>query len=187
MHRNELLNQIHLYKKSKWCLDEDIGVANLFIQFITNNDRCFDRELGPGHLTASCWLWNSDQSAALFTLHKKLKCWLQLGGHADGHPNLLEVALKEAKEESGLDEIEVISPEIFDLSIHRIPANPKEKAHFHYDVRYLLIAKNQSIQMSDESLDLRWIEPSQFKNYKLDDSILKMFKKAELAATHKNN
>ena len=36
------------------------------------------------------------------THHRKLRMWLQLGGHADGEKNLFKVALREAEEESGI-------------------------------------------------------------------------------------
>ncbi len=181
MHRKEVIEAINLYKSTKWCSEEEIFIANQFITFVKENDRCFLRELTFGHLTASCWLWNFDQSACLFTHHRKLNKWLQLGGHADGHPNLLEVAIKEAQEESGIKEIEAISPQIFDLSIHEIPARSQEKAHLHYDVRYLLkIRKEAPLIISSESLDLRWIKPEDFSVYDLDPSILKMQEKLSL-------
>lgn len=178
MYRKQLLDSILIYKSSKWCSKEDLSIADQFIHFITNHKDCFERSCQPGHLTASCWLWNPDESACLFTFHKKLKKWLQLGGHADGHSNLLEVALKEAREESGIEEIIALSTDIFDLSIHFIPENPFENSHLHYDVRYLLKLKKETpLKMSLESLDLRWIKPIDFPQYNLDRSILKMEEK----------
>ncbi|MCH9632485.1 MAG: hypothetical protein S4CHLAM6_08210 [Chlamydiae bacterium] len=178
MNRKDLLEAIELYKNSKWCSENDIELAHQFVDFIKKNDRCFQRELSHGHLTASCWLWNFDQSACLFTHHKKLNKWLQLGGHADGHTNLLEVAIKEAQEESGLLEIEALSPQIFDLSLHQIPANRFESAHLHYDVRYLLQVKvDRPFIVSSESFNLKWIKPEEFEKLDLDSSILKMQQK----------
>lgn len=178
MHRKALIESILFYKSTKWCSQQDLVIADQFIEFIKNHDRCFQRELESGHLTASCWLWNPEQDACLFTHHKKLQKWLQLGGHADGHTNLLEVAIGEAKEESGLDKITPISEHIFDLSIHSIPENPFEKAHLHFDVRYLLQAEvDEPLKISDESIDLRWVKLLDFDQYDLDASILKMLKK----------
>lgn len=178
MHREKLLDSIQAFKKSKWCSEIEQGIADRFIAFISQNKDCFLRELEQGHLTASCWLWNEDESACLFTLHKKLKKWLQLGGHADGEYCLLKVSLKEAKEESGIETIIPLSNEIFDLHIHEVPESAKEKAHLHYDVRYVLkIEKETPLTVSDESIDLKWIHLKDFENYELDDSILKMRKK----------
>ena len=61
--------------------------------------------LRPGHLTGSAWIVSPDRRRTLLTHHRKLDRWLQLGGHADGQADLLAVAAREAKEESGLEPI----------------------------------------------------------------------------------
>src|ERR1700733_5181088 len=68
----------------------------------------FERSLDVGHITASCWLVNKDNTHALLTHHKKLDRWFQLGGHCDGDTDALGVAIKEAQEESGIMGIEPI-------------------------------------------------------------------------------
>ncbi len=178
MHRKLLLNQLKTYRTSSSTLPSEDRTITQFENFIKNNPLCFERALEEGHLTASCWLWDKEQSACLFTLHKKLKQWLQLGGHADGDSDLLQVALKEAKEESGIEDLEVVSEEIFDISIHEIPANSKDKAHLHYDVRFLLrTTTNAPYVISSESDDLKWIKLDDFNQCDLDSSILRMHAK----------
>ena len=108
MHRNLLLSQLKTYRTSPATLPSEGRTITQFVNFIKDNPLCFERALESGHLTASCWLWNKEQSACLFTLHKKLKKWLQLGGHADGDSDLLEVAIKEGNEESGIEDLEVL-------------------------------------------------------------------------------
>ena len=54
----------------------------------------------------------------LMTHHKKLNIWVQLGGHADGESDIAQVAMREAHEESGLDDLRLVTPEIFDIDIH---------------------------------------------------------------------
>ena len=70
----------------------------------------------------------------LLAHHRKLGRWLQPGGHSDGDPDTLAVALREAREESGLD-VQALDDAIFDLDLHRIPARDREPAHLHFDVR----------------------------------------------------
>jgi 8-oxo-dGTP pyrophosphatase MutT (NUDIX family) len=78
--------------------------------------------------------------------------WLQLGGHADGDNDILRVALKEASEESGISSIKDISEEIFDIDVHQIPANKNEKAHIHYDIRFILqVSSDEKIKINHES------------------------------------
>jgi 8-oxo-dGTP pyrophosphatase MutT (NUDIX family) len=90
--------------------------------------------------------------------HTKLNKWFQLGGHCDGDGNILNVALKEAQEESGIFHIKPISTEIFDIDIHTIPANSKEPEHEHFDVRFLLqVTSDEEVIQNKESKELRWI------------------------------
>ena len=102
--------------------------------------------------------------------------WLQLGGHADGEKDLIKVALKEAKEESGFSEFNLLSKEIFDLDIHEIEAINNEPQHLHYDVRFLLEADQEKheIIVSDESHDVKWIPIKNVINYNSEESIKRM-------------
>lgn len=177
MHRQPLLKQLQEYELK---YPEEKKKVERFNTFVTRYSNCFERSLEVAHLTASCWLWNHDQSAALFTLHKKLKKWLQLGGHADGDSNLLEVALKEAREESGIDQITPLSTEILDIDIHEIPARPNEPTHFHYDVRYMLQAtEDLPFIISEESDDLKWISLEKLDSLDFEESIARMHQKVK--------
>ncbi len=137
---------------------EEILFKNRMISFIEENPNCFDRSLEIGHITASAWLLNQDGSKALLMHHMKLDKWFQLGGHCDGNSDVLAVAIKEAQEESGILQISPVSRDIFDIDIHLIPANKKEKEHYHYDVRFLLqVTSNEEVVQNSESKELRWI------------------------------
>ena len=119
---------------------EQRKTADRMLHFIGSTPDCFERTHAEGHMTGSAWLINPAGDKALLTLHHKLQRWMQTGGHADGDPDTLRVALREAEEESGISGILPESTEIFDIDIHLIPARPAkgEPAHYHYDVRYLL-------------------------------------------------
>jgi len=148
------------------------------INFIKQYDNCFERTLEIGHITASAWLLNKDRSQALLMHHAKLNKWFQLGGHCDGNPNVLEVAIKEAQEESGIMGIKPVNLGIFDIDIHLIPANSREKEHYHYDVRFLLaVTSDEHIVQNSESKALSWIgkNPSELPTDNL--SVVRMFKK----------
>ena len=106
-------------------------------EFVKDHEDCFERSRLSGHVTGSCWLENYDGTKFLLTKHKKLKSWLQLGGHADGDSDIIRVSLKEAHEESGLKNIELISADIFDLGVHLIPKCKNIPQHYHYDIRFL--------------------------------------------------
>lgn len=175
MHRQHLLHLLDAYDPFH---PEEIQYKHDMLHFVKNNARCFERSLETGHMTASSWLVSQDGSQALLMHHTKLNRWLQLGGHADGHSNLLEVAKKEAREESGITHIEAIAAEIFDIDIHLIPENLKEKAHYHYDVRFLLQVKSfERVQGNHESKELLWISKDPSGLPTKETSIVRMFTK----------
>jgi 8-oxo-dGTP pyrophosphatase MutT (NUDIX family) len=158
MHRQKLIQALQSYVPSF----EERETSHKIINFVQENCDCFERTLAPGHITASAWLLNKAGTHALLMHHAKLGIWVQLGGHCDGDADTLRVAIKEAQEESGISAIEPVSPAIFDLDIHFIPASKKEPAHYHYDIRYLLrVASDESFAQNSESLQLRWFEKNE--------------------------
>lgn len=83
---------------------------------------------------------NAAGTHVLLTHHRKLGAWFQLGGHADGESDVSKVALQEALEESGLQDLELVGEHIFDIDIHLIPARKGDPDHYHFDVRFLVRA-----------------------------------------------
>ncbi len=140
------------------CKEEAVYKIKI-LQFLAKNINCFDRSNEKGHITASAWLLNNDKTKALILHHSKLDIWVQPGGHCDGCTDPLYVAIKEAKEESGLKSIVPVSNLIFDLDIHEIPESKKEKKHLHYDIRFILKSESDdTLNKNHESKELKWIE-----------------------------
>lgn len=123
---------------------------------------CFYRNhFDPGHITGSGLLLSADGKRVLMNHHKFLNIWICFGGHADGEQDVLNVALREVIEESGIESVEPITGKIFDLDVHDIPANPNklEPPHKHFDIRYLFRVTNfanENFVESEESRGLRW-------------------------------
>ncbi|WP_343561670.1 NUDIX hydrolase [Kiloniella sp. b19] len=133
----------------------------------------FASDPAQDHITGSAFVVNPARTRLLMTHHAKLDRWLQLGGHSDGDCNPLVVALREAREESGLSEIRVISADVFDLDIHEIPARKEDPAHFHFDIRYLLEADDsQPLGLTHESRDLKWVPLDELERYSNAPSVL---------------
>ena len=172
MHRQTLLTLLADYRQQHAL---EAAVADELTEFVQANTDCFERSLLCGHVTGSAWLVNEDDTSVLLTHHKKLDRWLQLGGHADGDSNILNVALREAEEESGLQDIELARPGIFDIDIHPIPARKSEPEHFHYDVRFAFRATgDQRFVVSDESNHLAWVPIVELSTVVSDHSMLRM-------------
>ncbi len=156
-----------------------------FMDFVEQNPQCFSRSLTIGHVTASCWLLSLDRKKVLLTQHKKLNKWLQLGGHCDGESNTALAAIKEAKEESGIEKIALIKPDFFDIDIHSIPERKGEPAHFHYDLRYVLGVQNSNeYSLSDESHSLQWVAFEELENYTQEESVLRLNRKWMVLSPH---
>lgn len=181
MHRRPLLELLERYLAHN--SDERIGVDHVR-QFVRANPDCFERSCVDGHLTASAWIVSHDQRRFLLAHHRKLGRWLQLGGHADGDTDLVAVALREAREESGMHEFRVVRPGglalPLDLDVHRIPARGGEPEHLHHDLRFLLVAaSDQELRVSSESNDLRWFARERAAELLGDESLLRMARKAD--------
>ncbi len=175
MYRNKLLNLLSDYALK---YPNEKNIVKRFINFINENKNCFNRNLLNGHITGSAWVLNNNKTSVLLTHHKKLHKWLQLGGHADGNSDILNVALKEVYEESGLTNLEIVSNRIFDLDIHSIPARKNEPEHYHYDVRFLFKTNgNQKFIVSKESFSLRWINLNEVHKLTNENSIIRMVNK----------
>lgn len=150
------------------------------LKFVTQNKDCFKRELVIGHITGSAWIVNPARTKTLMLHHRKLNRWLQPGGHSDGDPDTLAVALREASEESGIDlrHIKPVYDTIFDVDIHTIPTNKKEIEHDHFDVRFLLEIDDQLPLISnEESNEVKWLALDEVSAFNHDRSIERMLKK----------
>ncbi|MEV6839909.1 NUDIX hydrolase [Streptomyces sp. NPDC051133] len=109
---------------------------------------------GAGHVTASALVIDPERGRVLLTLHRKLRMWLQMGGHCEpGDPTLTAAALREATEESGISGLTLLPGGPVRLDRHPIPP----PCHCHYDVQYAVLAPGDAEHaVSDESLDVRW-------------------------------
>lgn len=148
-----------LIKKYQASCEEERVYQDKMLQLLTSGEPCFDRECRVGHFTASAMLLNKEMTHMLLMHHAKIDLWVQPGGHSDGDPDLLNVSLKEAREESGIENIRPLSDEVFDLDIHLFPRRGSDPAHYHFDVRFLLHAYDDDrIIQNHESKALKWVE-----------------------------
>lgn len=155
----------------------EFSIRDKFHQFVATEPRCFENDCWAGHITGSAWVLSRDSSETLLLLHRKLGKWLQPGGHSDGESDTCAVAMREAREETGIS-VELASPKIFDLDVHRIPARGSDPQHLHFDVRFALWADRvQSPCASEESQAVAWIPLAEVVNYTSEESVLRMVRK----------
>jgi len=98
----------------------------------------------PAHMTASAWVVSPDRRRVLLAYHNIYDSWAWLGGHADGDRDLLSVALREVREESGLEEVRPVSADLYSVEILTVDGHEKRNryvsSHLHLNVTYLLEA-----------------------------------------------
>ena len=175
MHRQPLLALLHRYRGAH---PDEETCANAFIAFVERHSDCFERTLLCGHVTGSAWVMNQAGTHTLMTHHRKLDRWLQLGGHADGDPDVQAVALREVREESGLTNVQCLEWAIFDLDIHTIPERKGVPEHQHYDVRYQMQATaEEPLIVSPESKALAWVPLDEVPEKVDDSSVRRMLRK----------
>jgi 8-oxo-dGTP pyrophosphatase MutT (NUDIX family) len=147
--------------------EEDLAVSQT-IEFVKAHTDCLVRSCLEGHLTGSACVVSPDRRKVLLTHHRKLRKWLQLGGHADGDGNLLAVALREAKEESGLRRLKTAT----------IPGRANEPGHWHHDLRFILEADpGEKLTVTSESKDLAWVDVVSVASLNPEESMARMVRK----------
>lgn len=132
------------------------GQRGAFRRFLATHPDALHRRCVEGHLTGSALVVDAAGTQIVLLHHRKLRRWLQPGGHADGDANLAAVARREAEEETGIRGLRVVGPAI-DLDVHEV-SGPREPAHLHFDVRFLVLAPpDATLDRNEESTDLRWV------------------------------
>lgn len=123
----------------------------------------FTRENKVGHFTASGWVVSPDRKKVLMVYHNIYNSWSWMGGHADGDMDLQAVAEREIREESGIQNLRLLTPGIFSLEILSVDGHEKRgkyvSSHLHYNVTYLFEAdtEQKTALKPDENSGVQWI------------------------------
>ena len=132
-------------EKYRPCNEQERHDQALILDFLNRNEDAFLRSNRLAHMTASAWIVNPARTKTLMVYHKLYDSWSWTGGHADGETDLLAVALKEAREETGIMHVRPVSGEIFSLEVLTVDGHEKRgeyvSSHLHLNVTYLLEAE----------------------------------------------
>lgn len=143
--------------------EQEEADKTLMLQYLTMFEDVFTRENKLCHFTASNWIVNKERTKILMAYHNIYNSWAWTGGHADGEEDLLLVAQKEAKEETGLKELKLLSNGIYAVEILTVNSHKKRgqfvSSHLHLDCCFLWEAKEtDEIRVkADENSKIAWI------------------------------
>ncbi|MCH9812010.1 NUDIX hydrolase [bacterium] len=157
--------------------EEEVIYKRQMLDLLNTSSDCFERSCRVGHFTASTFLLNKAKTHVLLMHHAKVNLWVQLGGHCDGDANVQRVAHKEAMEESGIKEMQLITPEIFDIDIHLFPNLKGEGLHYHFDIRFLYHALDDTFVKNHESHALKWVSIDGEEYPQDNSSLCRVFEK----------
>ena len=136
----------------------------IIIDFINKNEDVLTRENEVAHLTSSGFIVNKNRDKVLMIHHNIYNSWGWTGGHADGDSDLLEVAIKEAKEETGITNVRPIIDDICCIDILTVKGHIKKgkyvAPHLHLSVAYVLEADEaEEVKVKeDENSGVKWVD-----------------------------
>ncbi|GGQ77626.1 NUDIX hydrolase [Streptomyces althioticus] len=151
--------------------EDQTDLRDAYLEHLAAHPDGLWKACGAGHLTASALVVDPERGRVLLTLHRKLRMWLQMGGHCEpGDAALAAAALREATEESGVAGLTLLPGGPVRLDRHPIPP----PCHFHFDVQYAALATPDAVHaVSDESLDVRWFPYDEVPQV-ADDSVVRL-------------
>ncbi len=181
----DVLKQIKNYKPYNPQEEKD---KEVFLKYINSFDNYLTRENEYGHMCSSAFVLNKERTKVIMIHHNIYNSWSWVGGHTDGDSNFLHVAIKETKEETGLNNITPISKDIFILDTLPVLGHTKRgkyvPAHVHLSIAFLLEGdENESLHIQEEeNSGVKWIPIDQmvelsnepFMQYVYDKAIKKM-------------
>ena len=135
----------------------------IMLNYINDFEDVLTRQNQYGHFTSSAFVLNKERTKILMAYHKIYNSWAWVGGHSDGDSDLLHVAMKEAKEETGIKNVVPIYKDIYSLELINVNGHEKRGkyvgSHVHLNITYLLEAdENEEIHIKeDENSGVKWI------------------------------
>lgn len=126
------------------------------------------RENEFAHITSSGFIMNPALDKVLMVHHNIRQTWSWTGGHVDGETDFLQVALREAREETGVCRLTPLTQAIVSLDILPVRGHVRKGkyvcTHLHLSVAYLLTAaEEEELTVNyDETSGVQWFRVNVF-------------------------
>lgn len=164
--------------------EQEIADKRTILKYIKNNPDVLHRSNEIAHMTSSAIVINESMTKILFAFHNIFQSWSWVGGHNDGDNDCLAVAIREAKEETGVKNIRPYNEDIFMIDTLYVPCHYKKGVfisdHLHLNITYLLIAdENDSLFVKkDENSGVKWFEIDDVLNHVSEPRMHLVYQKA---------
>jgi 8-oxo-dGTP pyrophosphatase MutT (NUDIX family) len=175
------IDQIRKYQPKN---EQEAVDQKAMLAYIEENKDVLSRENLLAHVTSSAIVVNKNKDKVLFAHHNIYNAWGWVGGHNDGDCDLLGVAIKEAKEETGLEKIVPVDEDILMLDIIHVTNHIKHGKyvgdHLHLNVTYLLEASEEETPMHrpDEHSAVAWFDIDNVLDIVKEERMIPVYKKA---------
>lgn len=176
MNSHDLREKIYNYKPYN---NQEQKDREIMLKYIDTFDNILTRENEFAHFTASIWAVNPQKTKILMCYHNIYQSWALTGGHSDGEADLLKVAIKELKEETGVKNIKILKQEPFSLEVLTVNGHIKRgkyvSSHIHLNLTYLIeIDENEELHnKEDENSNVKWIPIEQIDKESTEEWIKK--------------
>lgn len=160
MNLQDLKNKIEYYKPYNEQEERD---KQTMLKYLDTFDNVLTRDNEFAHFTASIWAVNPERNKVLMAYHNIYKAWAWTGGHSDGEADLLKVAIKELKEETGVKKVRLVTEDIFSLELLTVDGHVKRgkyvSSHIHLNLTYLIEVDEKEVlhHKEDENSAVKWV------------------------------
>jgi len=164
--------------------EQEEAEKRVILQYINEYpDNILLRENEFAHMTSSGFIMNKELTKVLMIHHNIYNTWAWTGGHADGDEDLLYVAMKEAKEETGITKVQPLMEEVASIDILPVWGHVKKgkyvATHMHLSLEYILIAdEDQELYINEEeNSGVKWIKIEEIEKYSNEEKIIEVYHK----------
>ncbi len=146
--------------------EQEVVDRQVILQQLACNPHVLNRT-SPAHLTCSLWTIDTTHSRTLMVYHNLYHSWSWIGGHADGQQDLASVALRELAEETGVEDVRLVScgpGDLYSLEVLAVHGHVKQgsyvSSHLHLNVTYLGVASPDApLRIKpDENSSVKWVD-----------------------------
>ncbi|MEG0527817.1 MAG: NUDIX hydrolase [Longicatena sp.] len=176
----DLIEQLKAYVPYN---EQEEADRKIMLEYLHDFQNVYERENHYGHITCSPWIVNKTNTKVLMIYHNIYDSWGWCGGHCDGDTDVMNVALKEGMEETGLKKLIPLQSSIFSIEILPVPPHKKKEnfisSHVHLNVTFLCVADEESVLRikADENSGVQWVELSQINQIVREEDMKPVYQK----------